>query len=341
VKLPELTLRSMVIGWFASSVLLPSIVCAQTDLEQRRQRLESLSPSEKRDLLAKKDRFDRLSDDEKTHLRALDSQIHRHPNSDQLLHVLKRYGQWLATLSPTDRAALQSLGPEERIKRIQELRSQEHDLRLSGLGLSKMDADVIVDWWNRFVASNEKLVVEQLDKSDRQAYSRMGPESPNRTMFLRFSVWRSMDDLLKKVPRGDITQLVDRLSDPARKRYVGLNPDEQTELLEKWLKESLRYHMRPPAPSEDELIKMAERLPPEEREKLERLPRDEFLQALRGRWDSQQMWRRSRGFRRGHDKSRGEAERFRGDRPPKFPGPPLKDRAEPPDGVRPPPLEER
>ena len=77
----------LVIGW------QPQVGGAQTELEQRRQQLEALSPSEKRDLIAKKERFDRLSREEQERLRKLDEQLQEHPESEEMQQVLQRYGQ--------------------------------------------------------------------------------------------------------------------------------------------------------------------------------------------------------------------------------------------------------
>ena len=40
----------------------------------------------------------------------------------------------------------------------------------------------------------------------------------------------------------------------------------------------MRYRIRPPVASDDELLGIIERLPSDEQERLEKLPRDELLQ---------------------------------------------------------------
>jgi hypothetical protein len=291
---------------------------AQAELDERRQRLESLSPSEKRELLAKKERFDDKSESERQRLRELDAQIRQHPQAEQLQQVLQRYGQWLATLSSKDRAELQELPPADRLERIQQLREGELDRRLSELGLTAHDAEKVFQWWESFLEQHEALLVEALNPPDQEAYAKENGERRDRSFMLRFAVWRSLGTVLRRVPRDDINRLIPQLSQTARNRFLGLEGvEEQNQLLERWLRESFRWRMRPPPATNDELLRIIKELPAEERERLEKLPRDELVQRLRERWESQQMWRRRgppRRFPPGRDEGRGRGERFRDER---------------------------
>jgi hypothetical protein len=308
-------------------VVLATGASAQDNLDQRREQIEALSPSAKRELMAKKDRFDRLPEAEKERLRKLDEQIRRHPRSAELQQVLQHYGQWLATLSSKDQAELQELSPAERLARIQQLRQHEQDRQLSQCGLNARDANTVYQWWDILAEQNSALLASTLNDNERQVYERLNEQDPRRTFMLRAAVWRSLDEVLNQLPRDDINRLIDQLSEAAGERFLKLEtPEQQNELLEKWVRESIRYRIRPPVVTDDELLGMIERLPKEEKDRLEKLPRDEMLRALKERWEGQQMQRRMRsprGFRRGGFEERRDGdERFRGERPPGFPGPP-------------------
>jgi hypothetical protein len=318
----------------------------QSELEDRRQRLESLSPSEKRELLAKKERFDGKSEAEKQRLRELDAQIRQHPQAEQLQQVLQRYGQWLATLQSKDRAELQELPPQDRLARIQQLREGEQDRRLSELGLTARDADTVFQWWEGFLEQHEALLAEAVEAlnppPDREAYAKENGERRDRSFVLRFAVWRSLDKVLRRVPRDDINLLIPQLSQTARDRFLGLKTvDEQNQLLERWLRESFRWRMRPPPATNDELLRIMKELPDEDRERLEKLPRDELVQRLRERWESQQMWRRRgppgppRRFPPGRDGGRARGER--GERGERFRDERFRDHDGDRDGSQPPP----
>ena len=198
--------------WGTMLGLPPTHGLAQSDLEVRRQRIESLSPSEKRELIAKKDRFDRLPDAEQERLRQLDEQIRNDPRAAELEQVLERYGQWLATLSSKDRAALQEMAPQDRLVRIQQLRQSEAGSpSLQDVDSRAQTPTRSINGGTSFAEQNEPLLVKFLADKEREAYEQMPRDDPRRSFMLRFSVWRSLGKLLEDVPRDDTNRLIEQL----------------------------------------------------------------------------------------------------------------------------------
>ncbi len=98
-----------------------------TDLDARRQRVARLDGDEQQELLRKFERFSTLPAEEQQRLRALEAAISREPRADELQHVLKRYHEWLKTLSSSQRAQLADLSAKDRVKMIERIkRDQRH-----------------------------------------------------------------------------------------------------------------------------------------------------------------------------------------------------------------------
>ena len=89
----------------------PDAAAAQPDesLAQRRHRIESMSLGEKERLLQLRERFDALDQDQQQRLRRLYSSLQADADAPQLRQVMRRYGEWLKTLSSYARTELAEL----------------------------------------------------------------------------------------------------------------------------------------------------------------------------------------------------------------------------------------
>ena len=125
--------------WVLVLLLLPlipaMIIRASVDptIEARRQRLATMPADQRARLLDKAARFDSLTDKQKAAIRQLHAQIEQRPDRDQLLEIMQGYSQWLATLSPTQRAELLELDTEQRVARIAELKRRYEEERIGQL----------------------------------------------------------------------------------------------------------------------------------------------------------------------------------------------------------------
>jgi hypothetical protein len=125
-------------------------------LEQRRQRVEQMSASQKRGLLEKKQQFEKLSAEEQAALRELHTAIVNHPNSEQLQAVMQRYVEWLGNLNPLQRAELMGLPVEKRLEKIRQLREHEEDEKLKELGLVSSDAEKLLKGLSTIIENHEE-----------------------------------------------------------------------------------------------------------------------------------------------------------------------------------------
>lgn len=107
--------------------LLASAATLQADetLKERRARIEQMDPARKAELLRAEEKFQSLTKAERERLKQLHNQIEAHAKSDELLEVMHDYCEWVATLSPIERAELRELAPADRIEKIRELRKEQ------------------------------------------------------------------------------------------------------------------------------------------------------------------------------------------------------------------------
>lgn len=109
-------------------------------LDQRRARVETLPADQKQELLRKFERFQKLPSAERQRLRQLDGEIARDSQAARLHLVLSQEQRWLDQLAGVERAELVSLGADERLARIKQLRAEEERR------LSHEDQAVFADW---------------------------------------------------------------------------------------------------------------------------------------------------------------------------------------------------
>lgn len=125
-----------------------------------RQRVESMSPGEKAELLRKKELFDKLSAADREKLRRLHEDLQNDGDSEELRRIMHDYYEWWKMLPLSSRAELSSISsPKERVKKIMELKQDE--LRRDPLkNLSKEDADVLREWTEKYAKKFEDTYQE-------------------------------------------------------------------------------------------------------------------------------------------------------------------------------------
>jgi hypothetical protein len=297
------------IALLAAALALPRIARTPEELEARRKQVEGLSPSAKRELQRKKAAFDQLQPSEKERRRHLDAQISGHPQAAELRQVLERYGQWFASLTARQREDLRKQPVDQRIASIVELWQGEQDQRLARHGLTKSDAKIIFDWWNQFTINHSARLEATIPEHERERFENLRNDDPRREFIRRGHALRSLDRIFTRWPPEDFDLLINRLSNAnsaARSRLLDqeLSSDQRIDLLVTWVRESVIHELRPPPPSQQDVQRIIERMPPEERKEWEQLPREEITRRLRERW-AHQWWRMfTRGSRHGFDGER-------------------------------------
>lgn len=283
----------------------------------RREKLATMSVSEKRDFLQKKERFDELSEQEQERLRKLHAALQSHPNREELSHVLNAYTIWLSTLPQRERAELADLDPSERIKEIQKRTRRRHDRRLAEVGLyTPQDAHAVREWWGKAIETEGVKLAEAIP--DEHARERVQQNLQHKDFGRRIGGVLELTHQLgleTVVGRVSHKSLIDQLSSDTLEGYFGQdNPDAKNALVASWITAVFRPR---PIPRE-KLLEFAAQLPDSMQEELERLPPKEMYEQLQAifhqrRW-GRDGWRND-NRRRGGDRSRrGNGSWGRGDR---------------------------
>ena len=290
----------------------------EESLVERRQRVENLTLSEKERLLRLQERFASLDPAEQQRLRRLAEQLERDPNAARLRGIMRRYYEWLKTLTPPQRLELSRLAPAERVERIRKLKQeqarrppkrpaiknalrveqmkkllQEQGSRL-GKRLSPEDVDGLFQWSEQMADRYGSRFLESLPETRRREVQQelavmANPGRRRQLLGWLWMEWRGanpgkappMDD-------RDLAELRAKLSKPTRERLESLPPAEQWRAVAEWI--GLFQQDKPAVRRPDELIppKMEEELAlffehglsEEEQDRLLSLPGEQMLREL-------------------------------------------------------------
>ena len=326
-------------GHWNCALILAACLFSQASLQADdalvREKIENLSSSEKEELLRKREQFARLPLKEQDRMRQLHDSIESHSDVEQLQSVVEQYSAWLKTLSTSQRIDLLSLSPDERLERIREIkRRSEIDRfgRFTTRKLSMNDVREIFTWLDdELISGDQERMLARLDSSERESLSKVDRRRRNLQMLKM--VLEKDEDIPTSV---QIDKLVDKLSQEAQREFRAQETDsDKRKLARSWIHAATASRMRPPKISAEELERyFREDLRPEEREELERMPRDRMQFELSRMYFRDQMRRRIKGGppHWGHD--RGDR-RMRGG--PNRDGGPGRDRKDRRGSHRPPP----
>lgn len=265
-----------------------------------RESLEALSAEEKKALLEKKVRFDALPAAEQQRLRELNTSITAAANSQQLHSTLDRYHEWLKSLTTKQRADLLELPTEKRIERIKELMQEQERSRLRDLGgkqLPELDIDAIFNWLDEFMKQHEDKYLERLPEEFRNKLLDQEEVSRRRSL-MRGIIMRGPRNDFPMPMREDFDRLLPTLSAATRAALESAKtPEEKQQLARQWIFSAMISKVLPAA-SEEDLRKVFNELPPDQRERLERKSPEEVKRELTWRFHWKQ-WPNREGGREG------------------------------------------
>jgi len=297
---------------------VPGWARADDSLADRRARIEALSPAQKQELLEHEEKFLKLEPSEQERLRRLNRDLEKDPQGPELRRVMQRYYDWLKTLPPYQRAQLQELSPEERVKRIQTLLADQS--RKAGRGgvwgefarrewragefpgmprrpppsLDPADMDGLFTWMDAYVKSHTKQMLDRIPQAHRD---RVEKELGRRTDPVRRQeligwiwLWWQLDSRgkLPSLSDQELADLLSKLSPATRKKLESLPRPAQWRAVS-GLFTSFMLHqdaarhagVRVHSASEEELAQFFEReLTPAQREQLLDLSGEEMQRAL-------------------------------------------------------------
>ncbi len=183
-------------------------------LAQRRQRIESMSQSEKSRLLRLEERFLALDQDQQRQLRQLHKTMGDARDAGQLCQIMHRYYEWLKTLPLYTRTELAGLDPADRLESVKKRLKDEH-----GQGLGDKDSEALWTWMNRFAMLHERQLMEKLPESRRREVAKWTPQARQPALLALLDVgWRTSDGWPRQTAPAD-----DRggFGEPARRVECG------------------------------------------------------------------------------------------------------------------------
>jgi hypothetical protein len=319
-------------------------ICARAEesFEERRERIEKLSPAQKQDLLDHQEKFDKLDRKEKARLRDLSRELDEDPRGPELRLVMQRYYDWLKTLPPYQRAQLRELPPEQRVKRIQALLDDQSRKAVRGESwgelarresragdspgapkrparrLDPADMEGLFAWMDDYTKRHTDQMLANLQSKDqervREELKRVHDPVRRQELLGWIWLWWQLDNRGKPPSFGDedLANLRLRLSPATRERLESRPPAEQWRMVSGLFTSfMLRQHSARQAgvpvqsATEKELANFFEHeLTPQQRESLTNLSGDEMQQAL---WRMYLRWKLGQlpPLRPGRDKRPG------------------------------------
>ncbi len=268
---------------------------ADDRFETRREQIAKLQPAEQEELLRKQERFAALPAEEQQRLRAFQQALDADKDGERLQQVLARYHEWLKTLTPSQRAKLAELPPAERVTEIKRIQQQQRSIRermhRADL-LSWNDMRDVIDWTEDFVWARRQDLLADMSKDQRQRFEKWDRKRQRRALLLRAfdRSRREGSSALDALDQAAIDGLAAKLSQPAKQALTDApSLAEQRKIVGGWIGTAM--HRLEPWPTsrkqgslvaEDLLQYLQNEVPPTERERLLKMPRDKMLEELRG-----------------------------------------------------------
>ena len=213
---------------------------ADETVEQRRARIEQMSPEARRQLFEDWRRFESLPREERDQLRQLHNDIEAHQNREELERVMKAYYDWVSDLPDFDRAELARLSPAERVAKVVELQQQQqrrgfrgrpggsfgHGVFAGKTGipiLSPEDVEAVRKWILRYAVDRRRELAAALTREAREKweaeFDKVLRESPDEEkliwgMLIRWHLANPKKDL--PLPDSDLADLKAVLAEPTR-----------------------------------------------------------------------------------------------------------------------------
>lgn len=289
--------QQVVLATLVAAVTLSVETSAADNYADQRARLEAMSAEEKEQLQRKKERFEALSESEQKRLRELHSAVASAPESDELQAVMSRYHAWLKTLSSAVRAELLSLPPDERIKRIKELKQDQERQRFREFAnnLPERDMNVVYAWIEAFVGQHEAEYLQRTPPDFRRRLEQQ-TEAERRKALVAGLIWRRWDNDSPKPSERDVAELMPRLSEETRKELARAATKEEKLLVVRALVRAAVLSKVFPPISDEQRQQVFARLSSVERERLEQMAPEMMRRELTRMYHAEQF-REREGWR--------------------------------------------
>lgn len=203
----------------------------QATLDERRAWMHSLDRQALHQMQAKSQRYFALSSPQQRQLKSLHAAIQSAPDQESLQHAMLMYTQWLGSLTSVQRAALLSMGREERLAAITTALEEAERTLVAGTPLERADLERLRTWSRDFIAENHERLMRRLPAEARRSWSRVAP-SRQRLMLLNVLLRRFRP--LGPVSDDELAQLTASLT-PKAQAALSAAKGQDRELLAQWL----------------------------------------------------------------------------------------------------------
>lgn len=269
---------------------LPLPARSEESQQERIARIAALSADEKAELAQKQKRFDDLDAQEQQRIRNLKAQIDERPDREQLVSVMKNYHDWLKTLSTNQRTMLRSKPEQERVSYIREIVADQQRAAWRKLAeqASPEDLEIVYDWLATFVRRHrDQLAPGELGKRLEKL------DDERETLILIHLMFSNRFPGALRPGKSDAENLLEDLSKEAKKFYAETSDGPRRfQLIGIWSRAAWWSKAFPNVTSE-QLATFYEKLPAEERDRLDLMPVADRDGELRN------LYARANFFRRG------------------------------------------
>ena len=270
---------------------------------ERQVYIESLDVDQKKKLKRKMEDYLKLTEAEKSVLRSFDRQLNGHENRSQLCSTMNAYYDWLKTIDSGERSRLLDLARDERVRAIQALREKQ---ALEEFGTQAMtslptpeDAETVFEWYELNFGAKEKQIRDRFPVAVAQyAKANNGPFPPLLSVLrkARSGNLHSLIDFLLRADRDFIEALVMQeremnllyqlLTPTARMILDDRNENQRRELVLTWIESANQSKFDV---SIERLRIFEKTLSVEERDELDKLSREGFVEALKRKYRERQQ----------------------------------------------------
>lgn len=284
-------MRNKSLGLLLGGLALLAVAASPIDFagetfDQRRARLEAMTPIEKEELRNKKERFDALSPQRQEQIRSMHEELLADPNAGQLSRILVHYHEWLKTLSPKQRTDLEKAPFENRVALIRQFRKEQEAQNLRNLAsnekLNQEDMRSIFEWLDDVVRNHEEELLAALPTPNQPKVRAIADDAKRRRVLLFALHQRRHVRSLELPDARDISLLESRLSPEARAALEqARTAGNEAELVRGWIGAAMFSRFSWQFSSEELQQFYAQDLDQQQRERLENQSQEQRNQQLR------------------------------------------------------------
>ena len=267
-------------------------------IEDRRRRIDAMDLEQRDDLRRKYAQFTGLSPEQQSELRKFHNELSSHPERDRLTSTLNAYYDWLKTLGIAEQAQLLDLPSNQRLVEISNIKTRQAREAFGRSGSTKLptaeDAKFLFDWYEMAIRSNENLIRNRFLKVVVQHLNAKGRKIPT-DLLNRFAyrqplgqlvaiLFRIDEKAIQNLVFGDMEMLRHGLSLEAREIFDQQTDAEKRQLLLNWIDAA---NQAKTSVSPERLQEFYEKLPVSERDELDRMAPEDWMQSLTEKYRAQ------------------------------------------------------